>query len=76
MVLNRKFSSWEDVLSSILQGSMLGPLLFEIFINDTDKAVTQVEIIKKFKYDIKIGQKMLTKEDIEAMQSALDNLHI
>ncbi len=74
VVLNRKFSSWADVLSGVPQGSVLGPLLFVIFINDIDEAVTLVDIIKKFADDTKIGQRIVTEQDKKDMQQALDNL--
>ena len=56
MVLNGKFSTWEEVLSGVLQGSVLGPLLFIIFINDLDDSVAAAGIIKKFADDTKLGQ--------------------
>ena len=63
VVLNGEFSNWLEVLSGVSQGSVLGPLLFLIFINDIDEAVSTIEIIRKFADDTKIGISMVTMED-------------
>jgi hypothetical protein len=74
VVLNGKFSSWAEVLSGVPQGSVLGPLLFVVFINDIDEAVTYVNVIKKFADDTKVGQRMASQEDRQTLQKALDDL--
>ena len=52
VVVEGKFSDWAKVDSGVPQGSILGPLLFTIFINDIDTNLKNK--ILKFADDTKI----------------------
>jgi hypothetical protein len=44
------------------------------FINDVNEAVERAEIIKKFDDDTKTGQSMVSNEDGDELQQALDSI--
>ena len=77
VVLNGKASDWIKVTSSVVQGSVLGPILFQIFINDLDDAIKQADpqtIVYKFADDTKLGRIVENDEDAKGFQSAIDGL--
>ena len=73
VVLNGVFSEWIEVLSGVPQGSILGPILFIIFINDIDCKIL-IDLMKKFADDTKGAHKITSDEDRKIIQTTLDNL--
>ena len=68
-----EMSGWEAVVSSVIQGSVLGGTLFDIFINDIDMAATDA-LIKMFADDTKVAKIVETVEDGRRMQETVDSL--
>ena len=64
-------SSWKEVLSCIPQGSVIGPILFVIFINDMPKEVV-LNFAKLFADDCKLYGTV--NRVINCMQTDLKNL--
>lgn len=62
VVLNGGMSDWVNVRSGVPQGSVLGPLLFVIFINDIDADI--ISKIFKFADDCKVLNKATSVVDI------------
>ena len=75
VVLNGQASEWGRVISGVPQGSVLGPTLFLIFINDIDVAVEITgAMLKKFADDTKCYMVVETEEDKNRFQAMLSNL--
>ena len=72
VVVDGEVSSWKSVLSGVPQGSVLGPILFLVYINDLEEGVTGN--ILKFADDTKLFTKTKEIGDKQNLQDDIDKL--
>ena len=73
VVLRGNCSDWSPVISGVPQGTVLGPILFIIYINDISANITST--VKIYADDTKIYRKIMEPDkDIPALQLDLNKL--
>ncbi|CAM5083385.1 unnamed protein product [Natator depressus] len=72
VILKGELSGWREVTSGVPQGSVLGPILFNLFI--TDLVTKSVSVLIKFADDTKLGGIANLERDRDIIQEDLDYL--
>ena len=72
VVIGGHKSNWEVVKSGVPQGSVLGPILFIVYINDIDTGIKGN--LSKFADDTKLYGKVASQKDIDMLQDDLRRL--
>ena len=74
VILDNVISECVDVLSGVPQGSILGPLLFVLFINDIYTNIDKDTIIALFEDDTEIWRDINSEADCEILQNDINTL--
>jgi len=75
VVLEHSFSVWSPVISGVPQGSVLGPILFLLFIEDISIICSGEVSHQLFADDLKLYTSLTSNSDVFSLQAALDKLH-
>ena len=71
VVVEGAASSWSPVTSGVPQGSILGPILFLLFINDFPDVIPESTSTGLYADDTKLYREISTLEDCSQLQEAL-----
>lgn len=74
VVVNGSTSEWANVTSGVPQGTVLGPLLFNLFINDIVEVVSAGTEIRLFADDCICYRRVSSSEDNSILQHDIDRL--
>jgi len=72
--ISESFSKWEKVLSGIPQGSILGPLLFIIYINDLEESCSLNSNVALYADDTKLYKYIQNENDAIKLQEDLNSV--
>ena len=72
VIVDGENSNWKSVLSGVPQGSVLGPILFLIYINDLEDDISSK--VLKFADDTKVFRKVTNDTSKQSLQDDLDKL--
>ena len=70
--INNSYSRWTDILSGVPQGSVLGPLLFILYVNDLPSWITNS--MRMFADDTKVWSRVSNERDTAGLQDDLNSL--
>ena len=71
--INNSVSNPLPVVSGVPQGSILGPLLFLMFVNDLPDTISSSDLLL-FADDAKCAHKIVGVSDCQSLQHDLDNI--
>ena len=68
------YSPPSKVISGVPQGSVLGPILFLVYINDVESVCCGTSKLQLFADDVKLYSNITVNDTSDRLQQSLDNL--